>query len=78
MVLEGREAVKNIRSLMGETDPLNSPPGTIRGDFALDIGNNLIHGSDSNETAQSEIKLFFSCEEIISYKRDLDKWIIES
>lgn len=78
MVLEGREAVKNVRSLMGETDPLNSPPGTIRGDFALDIGNNLIHGSDSNETAQSEIKLFFSCEEIISYKRDLDKWIIES
>jgi len=78
MVLEGREAVKSVRSLMGETDPLNSSSGTIRGDFALDIGNNLIHGSDSNETAKSEIKLFFSCEEIISYKRDIDKWIIES
>lgn len=59
MRVAGREAVEVVRRLMGATDPKESAPGTIRGDFALDILNNLIHGSDAPETAEQEIKLFF-------------------
>ena len=64
-VVEGKNAVEVVRRMMGETDPLQAAPGTIRGDFGLDIGQNLIHGSDSEENAQQEISLFFSEEEII-------------
>ncbi len=78
MVLEGKEAVQVVRTAMGETDPVMSAPGTIRGDLALEIGTNLIHGSDSEETAKKEIDLFFLPEEILEYKRDVDQWIIES
>ena len=66
-VVEGKNAVEVVRRMMGETDPLQAAPGTIRGDFGLDIGQNLIHGSDSEENAQQEISLFFSEEEILSY-----------
>jgi nucleoside-diphosphate kinase len=62
---------------MGETAPLSSPPGSIRGDLAVDIGRNLIHGSDSVETAQREIALFFAPDEIVDYRRAVDGWIIE-
>ena len=78
MVLEGEKAVEVVRSMMGATDPLDSPPGTVRGDFALAIGPNLIHGSDSEETATREVELFFSPQEIISYTRDIERWITES
>ena len=78
MVLEGRSAVEMVRSTMGVTDPLNAQPGTIRGDLAVDIGRNLVHGSDSPETAAQEIALFFSPGEILSYDRDVDRWITES
>ena len=78
IVTEGENAVKIIRSLMGPTDPKDAPPGTIRGDFATSIGPNLIHGSDSVDSATREISLFFSPDEIISYTRDIEKWIIES
>ncbi|TET86637.1 MAG: nucleoside-diphosphate kinase [Dehalococcoidia bacterium] len=64
-VVEGKNAVEVVRWVMGETDPLHAAPGTIRGDFGLDIGQNLIHGSDSEENAQEEINLFFSEEEIL-------------
>jgi len=64
-VVEGKNAVEVVRRMMGETDPLHAAPGTIRGDFGLDIGRNLIHGSDSEENAQEEINLFFSEEEIL-------------
>jgi len=64
-VVEGKNAVEVVRWMMGETDPLQAAPGTIRGDFGLDIGQNLIHGSDSEENAQQEISLFFSEEEIL-------------
>jgi nucleoside-diphosphate kinase len=74
-VFEGKKAVEVVRKMMGETDPLQSSAGTIRGDFGLDIGLNLIHGSDSTESAAREIHLFFSDEEILSYQRDLDRWI---
>ena len=77
MVLEAPNAVKLTRNTMGETAPLNSPPGSIRGDLAVDIGRNLIHGSDSVETAQREIGLFFGPDEIVDYERSVDRWVIE-
>ena len=78
MVVEGVNAVAVVRSLMGPTEPAAAAPGTVRGDFAVCIGPNLIHGSDSLETAAAEIALFFSPGEILSYDRDIDRWIIES
>lgn len=65
-VVEGKEAVEVVRRMMGETDPLKSAPGTIRGDFGLELEQNLIHGSDSEENAQKEIATFFSEKEILS------------
>jgi len=77
MIWEGREAVTVVRSLMGSTDPLKAQPGTIRGDLALDLGMNLIHGSDSPARAESEIALFFSAAEFHEYERTIDQWIRE-
>jgi nucleoside-diphosphate kinase len=77
IVFEGAEAIEVARRLIGETNPLQASPGTIRGDFGLDVGHNLVHGSDSEENAAAEIKLFFSPEEILSYRREVDKWITE-
>lgn len=59
VVVEGEKAVEVVRTMMGDTDPIKAAPGTIRGDFGLDIGQNLIHGSDSEENARKEINLFF-------------------
>jgi nucleoside-diphosphate kinase len=75
MIWEGREAVSVVRGLMGSTDPLKAAPGTIRGDLALDLGMNLIHGSDSSARAQTEIALFFSQVELHEYDRTVDRWI---
>ncbi|HJX69773.1 MAG TPA: nucleoside-diphosphate kinase [Dehalococcoidia bacterium] len=66
-VFEGKNAVEAVRRVMGETDSLKAAPGTIRGDFGLDIEHNLIHGSDSGENAKQEISLFFSEKEMPSY-----------
>ncbi len=77
MIWEGREAVSVVRSLMGATDPLKAAPGTIRGDLALDLGMNLIHGSDSPVRAETEIALFFSGGELHDYERTSDRWIRE-
>ncbi len=77
-VIEGENAVEMVRRTMGETDPANANPGTIRADFALAIGRNLIHGSDSEENAVKEIELFFSKKEIFDYSRDMDKWLTGS
>lgn len=77
MIWEGREAVTVVRSLMGSTDPLKAAPGTIRGDLALDLGMNLIHGSDSPARAEAEMALFFSDRELHQYERTLDRWIRE-
>src|SRR5260370_9339230 len=68
LVLEGREAIAVVRNLIGPTDGAKAPPGTIRGDFALSVQNNLIHGSDSPETAAAEIALWFPPEELVSYQ----------
>ena len=78
IVLEGPDAVELIRNTIGVTNPIQAPLGTIRGDFALTIGRNLVHGSDSMKTAAPEIKLFFQSAEILDYPRDVDPWIIES
>ncbi len=59
MVLEGHEAVKAARQVIGATNPLESAPGSIRGDFALEVGENMVHGSDSDESAEREAALFF-------------------
>lgn len=75
MVWEGKNAVSVIRTLMGTTDPQTAAPGTIRGDLALDIGNNVIHGSDSPESAAREINLFFSAAEIVDYQLDASRWV---
>lgn len=77
MVVEGENAVDVVRSTMGATNPQEAAPGTIRGDLANTIGQNLIHGSDSEESAAREVSLFFSPEEVIDYSREIDRWIIE-
>jgi len=71
-VFEGEGAVELIRKLMGATDPAKAEIGTIRSDFGLDIERNTVHGSDSVETAEKEIKLFFTEDEIFNYKRETE------
>jgi nucleoside-diphosphate kinase len=77
MVLEGNDAIEIARRTMGATNPAEAIPGTIRADFALEIGRNLVHGSDGPETAAFEVPLFFTEDEILSYGRDTDRWIFE-
>lgn len=76
-VWEGKDVVKQGRAMLGATNPLNSAPGTIRGDFAIDMGRNVIHGSDSVENAKKEISLWFKPEELVDYKSTLASWIYE-
>lgn len=78
MVLEGENAVQLVRATMGSTNPTDSAPGSIRGDYGMTIGMNLVHGSDSDESAEREIGLFFSPDEVLTYERDIDSWVIES
>ena len=77
MVLEGDNAVAVCRNLMGKTNPQESAPGTIRGDFGMVTGMNLVHGSDSVESAKREISIFFKPEELVSYNRSADEWTYE-
>ena len=76
-VLEGPKAISIVRTTMGATNPAEAIPGTIRGDYALEIGFNIIHGSDGPETAVMEINLFFKPEELLNYKLVTDSWIFE-
>lgn len=76
-VLEGPQAIDATRNLMGATNPVTAAPGSIRGTYALEIGQNLVHGSDAPETAAYEINLFFKPEELLDYRRDVDRWIAE-
>ncbi|HOP69061.1 MAG: nucleoside-diphosphate kinase [Dethiobacteria bacterium] len=75
MVWEGDRAVTLSRIIIGATDPAKAAPGTIRGDLAISVGNNLVHGSDSLASAEREIKLFFSQEELIDYRLSSESWI---
>ncbi|MDC0960719.1 nucleoside-diphosphate kinase, partial [Dehalococcoidia bacterium] len=76
IVLSGPEAISKTRSLMGTTNPLESAPGTVRGDLGLTVEKNIIHGSANQVDADREINLYFNEDEIISYKRSVDDWII--
>ncbi len=77
MVVEGKNAIACVRKMVGATNPQEAEPGTIRHDYAMDIGRNLIHASDSPETAKREIELFFNESEILNYERcDVD-WVYE-
>lgn len=77
MVWEGPNAIAAVRQTMGATRPTEAAPGTVRHDFALEIGRNLTHASDSPETAAQEIALWFHPHEIVSWSRALDPWIFE-
>lgn len=76
-VVEGKDAIAIVRETMGATNPARANPGTIRADFGLEIGRNLVHGSDGPDTAAYEIPLFFDENEILSYTRAVDDWICE-
>lgn len=78
MVWEGEDAVAQVRAMMGETDPADSAPGTIRGDFGLDLGRNIVHGSDTEPgSAAREIDLFFDSDDLVEYVRVDEPWIYE-
>lgn len=76
-VLEGTNAVESVRNTMGKTNPKDAAPGTIRGDYGLEIGRNLVHGSDSVESAEREVNLFFAPSEVLEVKRAIDPWVFE-
>ncbi|MGE0227986.1 MAG: nucleoside-diphosphate kinase [Dehalococcoidia bacterium] len=76
-VFEGSNAVAAARQLMGSTRPTEAAPGTIRADFGLEVGRNLVHGSDSVASAKREIDIFFEGQRLASWKRDVDPWIFE-
>lgn len=77
MVWEGEDVVSVCRQMMGKTNPKEAAPGTIRGDYGIQTGRNIIHGSDSVASAEREISLFFSPEELSSYDRCIEQWIYE-
>jgi nucleoside-diphosphate kinase len=79
MVWEGADATRQVRAMVGETDPTESPPGTIRGDFGLDLGHNVIHASDHEDEGanEREIDLFFDDDELVDYDLDTSAWVYE-
>ena len=76
-VFAGKDAIATVRATIGKTNPAEAAPGTIRGDLALEVGRNLIHGSDGPESARREVALFFAREELVTYERATDRWIRE-
>jgi nucleoside-diphosphate kinase len=77
MVLEGKDCISIVQGMMGATDPKKAAPGTIREAFGIDIGRNVIHGSDSQDSASREISLFFNEQELCGYELSLTSWIYE-
>lgn len=77
MVWEGEGVIASARKIIGATNPLTAEPGTIRGDYGVTVGRNLIHGSDAPETAQSEISLWFKEEELVNWQPALTTWLYE-
>ncbi|WP_366923325.1 nucleoside-diphosphate kinase [Metallumcola ferriviriculae] len=77
MVWAGKDVVSAARKMMGKTNPLEAEPGTIRGDYGLDIGRNVIHGADSVESAQREIAIYFKEDESTSYEKTIEEWQYE-
>ena len=76
IALEGPNAIGMVRTMVGATKPTEAAPGTIRGDLAVEMGQNLIHASDGPETAVAELALWFKPEELIGYEREIDCWVI--
>jgi len=77
VVFEGTNAAAAVRGSVGATNPSEAAPGSIRGDFGLEIGRNLVHASDSPESGVREIAIFFSSDELVDWGRDIDRWIFE-
>lgn len=77
MVWQGENVIATARQMMGKTNPAEALPGTIRGDFGISVGMNIIHGSDSKESAEREMKLWFPKHEQIAYEKTIDRWIYE-
>ena len=78
LVIAGDNAIQLIRNTVGKTNPLEAKPGTIRGDYAVEIGRNLIHASDSPENGEEEVKNFFREDELLQdFERSIDRWIFE-
>ena len=75
--LDGPNAIATARKVMGSTNPAEADPGTVRGDLAIDIGRNVIHGSANEEDAAREVALYFSDVELVDYARAIDGWIVE-
>ena len=75
MAVEGKDVVDGCRQLIGATNPLSAAPGSIRGDLAQTIGRNLVHGSDSNASAERELAIFFNDNDFVSRRHDLERWI---
>ncbi|MBM3959608.1 MAG: nucleoside-diphosphate kinase [SAR202 cluster bacterium] len=78
LCIEGPNAIQIVRKVMGPTNPVDAPPGTIRGDFAIDLGRNIIHGSANQADADREVGLFFTPADLIEYGRVTDPWIVET
>jgi nucleoside-diphosphate kinase len=77
LAVEGEDVVDGCRQLIGATNPLTAAPGSIRADYAQAIGRNLVHGSDSNASAERELKIFFNDNEFVSRRHDMERWIRE-
>jgi len=77
IVWEGKDAIRVVRATIGATNPVEAAPGTVRADFGLDKGRNLVHASDGPESAARELGLFFAPEELLSWDRDVDRWVAE-
>jgi nucleoside-diphosphate kinase len=77
IALEGPDAIQAARNTIGATKPVEATAGSIRGDFGMMVGRNLVHGSDSPENGEAEIALWFAADELLSYGRAIDRWILE-
>lgn len=77
LAVSGKNVISTIRTMVGATNPVSAAPGTIRGDFGLEIGRNLIHASDSPENGDAEVSLFFDATELVEMQRSIDSWIYE-
>ena len=75
IAFEGPNAIGMVRTMVGATKPADAAPGTIRGDLAVEMGQNLIHASDGPETAATELAIWFRPEELVSYEREIDRWV---
>ena len=74
--LEGPDAIAMVRTMNGATKPVEATPGTIRGDLAVEMGQNLVHASDSVESAATELGIWFTGDELVTYRREIDRWVI--